>query len=196
MTPRPPYATRSSTVAPGTAYNIVDDEPMNFGAHIIATATAFGLPKPMSVPAWLLRPMGLLSEMLRYGHAAEQRQGPRRAGLGAAVPDRERRVGGIGRRYGEVVTSSTDVFAEHRNLLFSVAYRMTGSVADAEDIVQNAWLRWSAADTSTVAAPVPYLVKTVTNLALDEMTSARARRETYVGPWLPEPLLTSPDARG
>jgi RNA polymerase sigma-70 factor (ECF subfamily) len=92
------------------------------------------------------------------------------------------------------MTSSTDVFAEHRNLLFSVAYRMTGSVADAEDIVQNAWLRWSAADSSRVAAPVPYLVKTVTNLALDEMTSARARRETYVGPWLPEPLLTSPDA--
>ncbi len=92
------------------------------------------------------------------------------------------------------MTSSTDVFAEHRNLLFSVAYRMTGSVADAEDIVQNAWLRWSAADTSTVATPVPYLVRTVTNLALDEMGSARARRETYVGPWLPEPLLTSPDA--
>jgi RNA polymerase sigma-70 factor, ECF subfamily len=91
------------------------------------------------------------------------------------------------------VTSPTDTFTEHRNLLFSVAYRMTGSVSDAEDIVQNAWLRWSATDSSAVTAPVPYLVKTVTNLALDEMTSARARRETYVGPWLPEPLLTSPD---
>jgi len=86
-----------------------------------------------------------------------------------------------------------DVFTDHRNLLFSVAYRMTGSVADAEDIVQDAWLRWSAADQTAVAKPVPYLVKTVTNLALNELGSARARRETYVGPWLPEPLLTSPD---
>jgi RNA polymerase sigma-70 factor (TIGR02957 family) len=85
----------------------------------------------------------------------------------------------------------TDVFTDHRSLLFSVAYRMTGSVADAEDIVQDAWLRWSTTEHDTVRAPVPYLVKTVTNLALNEMTSARARRETYVGPWLPEPLLTS-----
>jgi len=89
----------------------------------------------------------------------------------------------------------TDVFTDHRGLLFSVAYRMTGSVADAEDIVQDAWLRWSSVEPDEVRAPVPYLVKTVTNLALNEMTSARARRETYVGPWLPEPLLTgsSPD---
>ncbi len=85
----------------------------------------------------------------------------------------------------------TDVFTDHRSLLFSVAYRMTGSVADAEDIVQDAWLRWSATDPEAVRAPVPYLVKTVTNLALNEMTSARARRETYVGPWLPEPLLAA-----
>jgi RNA polymerase sigma-70 factor (ECF subfamily) len=87
----------------------------------------------------------------------------------------------------------TDVFTDHRRLLFSVAYRMTGSVADAEDIVQDAWLRWSTVDAGTVREPVPYLVKTVTNLALNELTSARARRETYVGPWLPEPLLTSAD---
>ncbi len=85
----------------------------------------------------------------------------------------------------------TDVFTDHRRLLFSVAYRMTGSVADAEDIVQDAWLRWSATEPSAVRAPVPYLVKTVTNLALNELTSARARRETYIGPWLPEPLMTS-----
>lgn len=90
--------------------------------------------------------------------------------------------------------TSPDVFTDHRGLMFSVAYRLTGSVADAEDIVQDAWLRWSGTDTTRVADPVPYLVKTVTNLALDELRSARARRETYVGPWLPEPLLTSPDA--
>lgn len=84
-----------------------------------------------------------------------------------------------------------DVFTEHRPLLFSIAYRMTGSVADAEDIVQDAWLRWSKTDTSAVVTPVPYLVRTVTNLALNELTSARARRESYVGPWLPEPLLAA-----
>lgn len=88
----------------------------------------------------------------------------------------------------------TDVFTDNRGLLFSVAYRLTGSVADAEDIVQESWLRWSSADTDQVRAPVPYLVKTVTNLALNQLTSARARHETYVGPRLPEPLLTSPDA--
>jgi len=89
---------------------------------------------------------------------------------------------------------STDVFTDNRPLLFSVAYRLTGSVADAEDVVQEAWLRWSRTDAEQVRAPKAYLVKTVTNLALNEMQSARARRETYVGPWLPEPLLTSPDA--
>src|SRR5215475_10203800 len=86
-----------------------------------------------------------------------------------------------------------DVFTDNRPLLFSVAYRLTGSVADAEDVVQEAWLRWQRTDTDQVRAPKAYLVKTVTNLALTEVQSARARRETYVGPWLPEPMLTSPD---
>jgi RNA polymerase sigma-70 factor (ECF subfamily) len=90
--------------------------------------------------------------------------------------------------------SLTTVFDEHRRLLFGVAYRMTGSVADAEDLVQEAWLRWSEVDTSGVENPKAYLVRTITNLSLNELTSARARRETYVGPWLPEPLLTEPDA--
>jgi RNA polymerase sigma-70 factor (TIGR02957 family) len=87
-----------------------------------------------------------------------------------------------------------DVFEEHRNLLFSVAYRMLGTAADAEDVVQDAWLRWSAADRSGVAEPAAYLVRIVTNLALDRLRSARARRESYIGPWLPEPLLTTPGA--
>jgi RNA polymerase sigma-70 factor (TIGR02957 family) len=88
---------------------------------------------------------------------------------------------------------AADVFTDNRPLLFSVAYRLTGSVADAEDVVQDAWLRWSRVDADDVREPKAYLVKTVTNLALTELTSARSRRETYVGPWLPEPLLTSPD---
>jgi RNA polymerase sigma-70 factor (ECF subfamily) len=87
-----------------------------------------------------------------------------------------------------------NAFHEHRRLLFDVAYRMTGSVADAEDLVQEAWVRWAGVDSSMVQNPRAYLVRTITNLSLTQLTSARARRETYVGPWLPEPLLTEPDA--
>jgi RNA polymerase sigma-70 factor (TIGR02957 family) len=88
------------------------------------------------------------------------------------------------------VTSVPDAFERHRRLLFSVAYQMLGSVADAEDVVQDTWLRWSAADRSDVSDQRAYLVQITTRLALDLLGSARARRETYVGPWLPEPLLT------
>ncbi len=88
------------------------------------------------------------------------------------------------------MTAAPDVFDRHRRLLFGVAYQMLGSVADAEDVVQDAWLRWTAADRSDVADARAYLVRIATRLALDRLDSARARRETYVGPWLPEPLLT------
>jgi RNA polymerase sigma-70 factor (ECF subfamily) len=82
-------------------------------------------------------------------------------------------------------------FDEHRNLLFTVAYRILGTAADAEDAVQDAWVRWSSADRSQVADPKSYLVRIVTNLAMDRLRAAKARRETYVGPWLPEPILTT-----
>jgi RNA polymerase sigma-70 factor (TIGR02957 family) len=88
------------------------------------------------------------------------------------------------------VSQAADPFDGHRRLLFSVAYRMLGSVADAEDVVQDAWLRWSAADRGQVADPRAYLVRIVSRLALDRLDSARSRRESYVGPWLPEPLMT------
>jgi RNA polymerase sigma-70 factor (TIGR02957 family) len=88
------------------------------------------------------------------------------------------------------VTDPLDVFTRYRRLLFSVAYQMLGSVADAEDVVQDSWLRWSAADRSDVVDERAYLVQIASRLALDRMDSARARRESYVGPWLPEPLLT------
>ncbi|MBW5481186.1 RNA polymerase sigma-70 factor [Streptomyces bambusae] len=86
-----------------------------------------------------------------------------------------------------------DPFTQHRRLLFATAYRMLGSVADAEDVLQDAWLTWSGADRSQVSNPRAYLVRTVTNLSINRLTSARATRESYVGPWLPEPWLTSPD---
>jgi RNA polymerase sigma-70 factor (TIGR02957 family) len=83
-----------------------------------------------------------------------------------------------------------EAFDRHRRLLFTVAYQMLGSIADAEDTVQDAWLRWSAADRGDVDDPRAYLVRITSRLALDRLGAARARRETYVGPWLPEPLLT------
>jgi RNA polymerase sigma-70 factor (ECF subfamily) len=83
-------------------------------------------------------------------------------------------------------------FGRNRRLLFTVAYQMLGSVADAEDVVQDAWLRWSAADRHDVDDERAYLVRIASRLALDRMRSARSRRETYVGPWLPEPLVTAP----
>ncbi|EST22685.1 hypothetical protein N566_26480 [Streptomycetaceae bacterium MP113-05] len=83
-----------------------------------------------------------------------------------------------------------DVFQEHREMLLGVAYRMLGRVADAEDVVQDAWLRWSAADTAAVREPRAYLVRVTTRLAIDRLRRAQARRESYVGPWLPEPLVT------
>jgi RNA polymerase sigma-70 factor (ECF subfamily) len=89
------------------------------------------------------------------------------------------------------VVTDQEVFEANRKLLFAVAYRMLGSVADAEDTVQDAWLRWSAAPRSDIAQPRAYLARTVTHIALNKLRSARARRETYVGPWLPEPMLTT-----
>ncbi|RNG38365.1 RNA polymerase sigma-70 factor [Streptomyces botrytidirepellens] len=84
-------------------------------------------------------------------------------------------------------------FEHHRGMLFGIAYRMLGSVADAEDLVQDTWLRCSQVSTA-VDNPAGYLTRTVTNLALNRLTSAAATREQYVGPWLPEPLVTQPDA--
>ena len=84
-------------------------------------------------------------------------------------------------------------FTAHRPLLVGVAYRLLGSVGDAEDVVQEAWLRWARVDTDTVADPVGFLIRTVSRLAIDRLRRIAVRRESYVGPWLPEPLLTDPD---
>jgi RNA polymerase sigma-70 factor (ECF subfamily) len=81
-------------------------------------------------------------------------------------------------------------FTANRPLLIGVAYRLLGSVGDAEDVVQEAWLRWARVDAETVADPTGFLVRTVSRLALDRLRRVAARRETYVGPWLPEPVLT------
>ncbi|WP_350352204.1 RNA polymerase sigma-70 factor [Microbacterium sp. A8/3-1] len=92
-----------------------------------------------------------------------------------------------------VESAADDPFVVHRNLLFTVAYEMLGSAADAEDVLQESWLRWAAVDPSTVMAPKAYLVRIVTRQALNHIRSVSRRREDYVGEWLPEPLLTAPD---
>jgi len=86
-----------------------------------------------------------------------------------------------------------DPFVTHRSLLFTVAYEMLGSAADAEDVVQETWLRWDSVDQAQVHDPRAYLVRMVTRQALNRLRSVSRRREDYVGEWLPEPLLTTPD---
>jgi RNA polymerase sigma-70 factor (TIGR02957 family) len=88
---------------------------------------------------------------------------------------------------------SDDQFVEHRSLLFTVAYELLGSAADAEDVVQETWLRWAGVDQSQVQQPRAYLVRIATRLALNRLRTLARRRENYVGEWLPEPLLTTPD---
>ncbi|MEW2497207.1 RNA polymerase sigma-70 factor [Streptomyces nodosus] len=86
-----------------------------------------------------------------------------------------------------------DPFVAHRSLLFTVAYEMLGSAADAEDVVQESWLRWAGVERSGVRDPRAYLVRVVTRQALNRLRTLSRSREDYVGEWLPEPLLTSPD---
>jgi DNA-directed RNA polymerase specialized sigma24 family protein len=88
---------------------------------------------------------------------------------------------------------STRVIGEHHDLLVGVAYRVLGSVTDAENPVQEAWLRWSKVDPAEVANPRAFLVRVTTRLAIDRLRRAKARRESYVGPWLHEPVLTGHD---
>lgn len=93
-------------------------------------------------------------------------------------------------------TERHEVFERHRPLLFSIAYRMLGSVMDAEDVVQEAFVRWQRAPETEVRSPKAYLSAVVTRLCIDQLRSARARREEYVGPWLPEPLAAVPGGMG
>lgn len=92
-----------------------------------------------------------------------------------------------------VSEADTATFEAHRRHLFAVAYRMLSSVGDAEDAVQEAWLRWASADRDTIRSPRGWLTTVVTRIAVDRHRSAQKRREAYVGPWLPEPLLVADD---
>lgn len=97
------------------------------------------------------------------------------------------------------LTTNADIFAAERPRLFGIAYRMLGSRADAEDVLQDAWLRWQEADTESLRSTQAWLTTIVTRLSIDRMRSAKALREVYVGPWLPEPLaevdLATPESK-
>lgn len=92
-----------------------------------------------------------------------------------------------------VTDPATDTFVAHRNLLFTVAYEMLGSAADAEDVLQETWLRWVEVDQDQVRDQRAYLVRITTRQSLNRLRTLQRRKEAYVGPWLPEPLLTAPD---
>src|SRR5215469_11521783 len=91
------------------------------------------------------------------------------------------------------VDPATEAFLAHRNLLFTVAYEMLGSAADAEDVLQETWLRWADVDLDEVRDRRAYLVRITTRQALSRLRTLGRRKESYVGAWLPEPLLTAPD---
>jgi RNA polymerase sigma-70 factor (TIGR02957 family) len=94
---------------------------------------------------------------------------------------------------GSIARAGDDPFVVHRGLLFTVAYELLGSATDAEDVLQESWIRWAAVDPSDIREPRAYLVRIVTRQALNHLRSLARRREDYVGEWLPEPVLTSPD---
>lgn len=89
--------------------------------------------------------------------------------------------------------NALDTFQSIRPRLFGIAYRMLGTATEADDVLQDAWLRWQGTDRSAVREPAAFLATTVTRLAINALESARARRETYIGPWLPEPVDTTAD---
>ncbi|MEU0598054.1 RNA polymerase sigma-70 factor [Streptomyces sp. NPDC006393] len=94
---------------------------------------------------------------------------------------------------GARIDGATEAFVAHRGLLFTVAYEMLGSAADAEDVLQETWMRWAGVALDTVQDQRAYLVRITTRQALSRLRTLRRRKESYVGPWLPEPLLTTPD---
>ena len=106
----------------------------------------------------------------------------------SAPPDRGGSISRDGRP-----DPATEAFLAHRNLLFTVAYEMLGSAADAEDVLQETWLRWAGVDLGTVRDQRAYLVRITTRQALIRLRTLGRRKESYIGPWLPEPLLTAPD---
>src|SRR3954447_21703183 len=123
-------------------------------------------------------PPGTRSRESQAGRALRMREPQGRRGFGMSNGAADR---------------ATGLFLAHRNLLFTVAYEMLGSAADAEDVLQETWLQWMKVDLPPVRDPGAYLVRITTRQALNRLRTVKRRRETYVGEWLPEPLLTRAD---
>jgi RNA polymerase sigma-70 factor (TIGR02957 family) len=122
-----------------------------------------------------------------------QREGGQREGGHSEKPTDAARPLARDGRMDAVVDPATEAFLAHRNLLFTVAYEMLGSAADAEDVLQETWLLWAGVDLGMVRDQRAYLVRITTRQALKRLRTLSRRKESYVGPWLPEPLLTAPD---
>ncbi|MFF4579835.1 RNA polymerase sigma-70 factor [Streptomyces sp. NPDC001373] len=108
-------------------------------------------------------------------------------------PGGQRQAGGDAAGRDSGALEATETFVAHRSLLFTVAYELLGSAADADDVLQETWLRWVRVDAAHVKEPRAYLVRITTRQAFNRLRSMKRRREAYLGPWLPEPLLTTPD---
>jgi RNA polymerase sigma-70 factor (TIGR02957 family) len=119
----------------------------------------------------------------------ESKQEPSMTGTSQTAPEHR----GASRSQDARPDPATEAFLAHRNLLFTVAYEMLGSAADAEDVLQETWLRWAGVDLDSVQNQRAYLVRICTRQALGRLRTLGRRKESYVGPWLPEPLLTTPD---
>ena len=170
-------------------YNVVDDDPAPVAVWLPELAQTIGAPKPWHVPRWLGRllagePGTVMMTELRGASNAKAKQvlgwQPRiRAGAMASRPDN---------------ASAMQLLEELRPVAFAIAYRMLGSVAEAEDVVQEALLRVHRALSGgqRIESPRAFIATVTTRLAIDELRSARMRRERYVGEWLPEPILTDP----
>jgi RNA polymerase sigma factor (sigma-70 family) len=111
----------------------------------------------------------------------------------AGTPQTAPEGGGDSSRSDDCPDRATAAFVAHRNLLFTVAYEMLGSAADAEDVLQETWMRWVGVDINAVRDQRAYLVRITTRQALSRLRTLGRRKESYVGPWLPAPLLTAPD---
>ena len=186
-------------------YNVVDDSPERVRDWLPGMAGMIGAPAPRRVPKWLGRLFAgqpgviMMTELRGQSNAKAKRElgwTPRhpnwRDGFAELAADAEGPAAADDRRAVERVNESTDQLLEElRPRAFAIAYRMLGSVAEAEDIVQEALIRVNNAleEGETIESPRAYVATITTRLAIDELRSARARRETYVGEWLPEPVV-------
>ena len=177
--------------APGI-YNVTDDEPAPVKEWLPVLAQDVGAKPPMRMPAFLARIIAgpAVFAMMNEIRGASNAKAKRELGWAPTFPSWREGFVAVGR--------APDVYEELRPLAFSIAYRMLGTASEAEDVVQEGMLRLHRAldEGEGVDSPRAYLSTVVTRLAIDELRSARSRREVYVGEWLPEPILTTEGTTG